>query len=375
MSSENPLDLGALIQLQENELDGHILEVEETIITEEEPQQQPEDDENTDDSETPEEAEEKTVEETPKEVIPKSNEPEEEESEESIEENEYTRYYNFLKSQNHLVVPDDFEFDGTPESLEEAHVLTENHRKQEAVAAIYGALSEDFKDAFKYALNGGSFQDFIQNIQTEEIPETLSTEEDQIKAIRAYYKETTKYSDEKINNMIDRLKQLEALEEEAEDAIDYLKDVKKEKASKLAEQQELARRQMEEAQIEARKNLESAITNSEFIPSTRKSKVKAYLNNLVTREDGQNTDFNRHIRDISTNPEHKAQLADILLSAYDPKKGFDLSRYIKQGKSRATSEFKKSLEETLDVKGRMSKGKTYTPKSEVAWSEILKQYD
>lgn len=361
MSSEKELDLGALIQLQENEFEGNIID-DPSIYSSEEEEETTEEVEETEEEVTEEEEE----------IIPVT----ETENTEEEDNNPSKQHYEFLKEQGLLAVPEDFEFDGTSEALQNAYEHTKNSLKKEAISAILETMSPDFRDAFKYATSGGTFQDFLNEVTSyNNIPEDISTEEAQVNAIRTYYKETTKHSPEKIESMIERLKKIDAIEEEAEDAVEYLKELKEKKAAELVKQQEQSKKEAEKALEEQRKALEQAVTNSEFIPSSRKAKVKAYLNNVITKDDGSNTDFNRHIKNISFNPEHKAQLADILQSAYDPAKGFDLSRYIKQGKSQATSEFKESLEEKLDLKGRMSKGKTYKPTNEVSWAEILKQYD
>lgn len=369
MSSENVLDLGALIELQENE--GNI--VNDDNYDEIQEDESVEDDQIEDQDDNASEADES--EEETEEIVPVTEEDSEEEEETEVSPAQ--QHFEFLKEQGLLALPEDFEFDGSSDSLEAAYEHTRNSLKKEALQAILGNMSPDFRDAFRYAVSGGSFNDFLKTTGfSGEAPIDISSEPGQIAVIRNYYKETTNYSDDKIDSMIDRLKKLDAIEEEAQDAVEYLDELKKQRATELAQQQEQARKDAEKALEEQRKALENAITNSEFIPSQRKTKVKAYLNNIQVKEDGENTEFNRHIRNISINPEHKAQLADILLSAYDPNKGFDLSRYIKQGKSQATSEFKESLEKKLDVKTRMSKGsKTYKPSKEVSWAEILKQYD
>lgn len=366
MSNEKPLDLGSLIQLQENEFEGNI--IDDDSISE------PESDEETDDDNI--ESEETTDDDSIESDEETDDNSTTDDGDDSTDISPSVQHFNFAKEQGMFIVPEDFKFDGTSESLEEAYRLTDIERKKQALSSILSAMSPDFQDAFKYAISGGSFNDFLN--QTGFINGNtdydLSSKDGQINAIKAYYKETTKYSDDKIDSMIERLEKLEALEEESEDAVEYLKDLRKQKATELAKQQEESRKQAEIALEEQRKALESAVDSSEFIPSTRKNKVKSYLNNIVTRDDGENTEFNRHIRNISSNVDHKAQLADIILSAYDPNKGFDLSRYIKQGKTQATSDFKKSLEDKLDFKGKMS-GKTYKPSKEVSWAEILKQYD
>lgn len=347
------LDLAQLIELQENEFSGNIIDVEPT------------------EKETKVDEETEVEEEIEEEIVPTTTE-EPKEQNDSI-----NAHFDFLKEQGLLNLPEDFEFDGTSESLAAAYEHTKESMKKDALHAVLDNMSHDFHDAFKYAINGGSLTKFLDVIgySKDVLPTDISSKESQIKVIRNYYKETTNYSEDKIESMISRLEKMEALEEEAEEALEYLEGLKAETAKNLVKEQEEAEVASRKAALESRKVIDDAISNLESIPTTRKPKVKAYLNNIVTRDDGENTDFNRAIKNISVNAEHKAQLADFLLSTYDPTKGFDLSRYIKQGKSQATNDFKSSLEEKLDIKSRMKGGKPYTATKEVPWSEILKQYD
>lgn len=358
------LDLAQLIELQENEFSGHnIDEGEET------PEKEVEIEESEQEEE---EEEEQPVKEEDQEIIPTTETEVTEEQPDPVK-----AHFEFAKEQGIIEVPEDFEFDGSSESLQQAYAHTDESRKKAALAAVLGNMPEDFHSAFKYAINGGSFSEFLNatGFSKVNLPTDISSKESQVQVIKNYYKETTNYSDDKINSMIDRLDKMEALEEEAEEAVEYLEELRSTAAEELVKQKAEQEKAAKEALKESRRLLDEAVTNLESIPNTRKPKVKAYLNNVVSREDGENTDFNRAIRNISVNAEHKAQLADFLHSTYDPKKGFDLSRYIKQGKSQATNDFKSSLEEKLDIKSRMSKGKTFTPTKEVPWSEILKQYD
>lgn len=383
MSNENTIDLGALIQLQEQQLEGHIIDSDLDPIIKNTDNDDNLDSNSIDDSKT-DPSNNDTVDDD-SEIVEDNNsttlETETESADDDNDSKEITAaqaHYEFIKEHNALVEPEGYEFDGSPESLEELYAFNRLNQRTEIIGEIYNGLSEDFKEAFKFAANGGTLANFLEvSGFNNQLPSDISTEEAQVQAIKSYYKETTKYSDSKIDSMIERLKKLgeDALEEEAEDAIEYIQEARKQKAAELAASQEAAKKEAEKAQEQQRKALEQAISSSEFIPQSRKNKVKAYINNLVTREDGVNTEFNRHISYISMNPEHKAQLADIVESTYDPKKGFDMSRYTKQGKTQATSDFKDSLEQKLDIKGRMNKGKTYTPTKEVPWGEILKQYD
>ena len=98
-----------------------------------------------------------------------------------------------------------------------------------------------------YVKNGGKFEDFYaaqqQQINYDAID--LRDESNQRTVIRELLR-TSGYTDEQINNKIDRYESADMLEEEAEDALSRLKVIKQQETAMLQQEQELARQQQEE---------------------------------------------------------------------------------------------------------------------------------
>lgn len=99
-----------------------------------------------------------------------------------------------------------------------------------------------------YVKNGGRFEDFYaaqqQAINYDNI--NLEDENNQRTVIRDLLK-ANGYTDEQINNKIDRYESADMLEEEAEDALSRLKVIKQQETERLQQQQEAAvKRQQEE---------------------------------------------------------------------------------------------------------------------------------
>ena len=99
-----------------------------------------------------------------------------------------------------------------------------------------------------YVKNGGRFEDFYaaqqQAINYDNI--NLEDENNQRTVIRDLLK-ANGYTDEQINNKIDRYESADMLEEEAEDALSRLKVIKQQETAMLQQQQEAAmKRQQEE---------------------------------------------------------------------------------------------------------------------------------
>jgi len=130
-------------------------------------------------------------------------------------------YYNFLKEYGVLDVPEDFKFEGTPESMEEAMEVTKRNMTAKVSQAIWEHLPDDFKPLLEYGLNGGkSLQEYLRAYNTEVDLENidLSEEVNQKAIIREYYKQTTPKNDEQIERMLTRLESMGGLDEEADDA-------------------------------------------------------------------------------------------------------------------------------------------------------------
>lgn len=98
-----------------------------------------------------------------------------------------------------------------------------------------------------YVKNGGKFEDFYAAQQQQINYDTidLRDESNQRTVIRELLR-TSGYTDEQINNKIDRYESADMLEEEAEDALSRLKVIKQQETAMLRQEQELARQQQEE---------------------------------------------------------------------------------------------------------------------------------
>lgn len=202
-----------------------------------------------------------------------------------------------------------------------------------------------------------------------------SNEKHQIKLIEDYYKHTTKFDDDKIESLIQRLITDDALEEEAIDAQTYLLDYEKERKADLVESQRLRNEAIEQQAAEQRRLIDEAIERSSIVQGRRKNSIKGYMFNPIKKNGEVDTDFNRTLKAIASNPEHRVILADLLFD-YKPEKGFDFSRYESKGQTRAARDIKKSLDEKLNtsLKGR----KQHVPEStskKTDWERILQNID
>jgi len=302
---------------------------------------------------------------------PDDTEPPTGESQETPTENDQIKnYYNFLKENNYLSVPEDFEFDGSPEKFQEALDQSRDNTYKEMMDALWNSLDEEGRDYVKYRLNGGkSLSEYIKMTQADEISDldsvSLQTVPDQKKVVKQHLKLTTKLDPSKIDKLVDQMEVSGQLTEEAQEAKESLKTYYSQRKQEILTQTDEEKRQY-------RKTLEQAINDNELISDDRKNKVRSFMINEVTKQDGVQTEFQRKVNQLSANPEHLAVLADILYDSYDPQKGFDLTRFEKKGGTKTVSSFQKKLENSLGHTSR--KGGTPpnpSSKNNVDWERFI----
>jgi hypothetical protein len=265
-------------------------------------------------------------------------------------------FYNFLSSSGYLQVDEDFEFTGDEESMEKALDQTVKKLQDQAATQLWQSFPQDFQEVAQFVANGGrSVKEFLslsqQQLDFDNIE--LDSADTQKQLLHNYYSETTKLAPEKINNLIKRAELAGTLESDAAEAYDELKALIDERKATIAEQDRKYQENLEKQQEEQRRAINESVDTSEFIGDKRKGKVKAFLMNPIKKGEQVDTDFNRALFAISSNPEHLVQLADILMD-YAPDKGFAMDRFEARASSKATRSLKKRLEEATQAKGKVS---------------------
>jgi hypothetical protein len=262
--------------------------------------------------------------------------------------------FEIWKQSGLLDVPEDFEFDGSVDKLEEAKELTVKNRYAQVFNAMMERMPAEFRDILTYASKGGSsVKDFLDTyMPAETVDLDLTSAENQKKVLREYYTRTNpNYTPERVDKLISSLEKAEALEESAQEAAVELQDLLVEQRQRLIEQQELDNQKAEERREQRTTELLNVI-DSGNMELMRKNRLKAALLKPVD-SDGRTMDATtKTISMIYQNPEHYVQLADILLD-YKPDKGFDLDRLATKKVTKKVSNFRKMIKE-IDPKTKMT---------------------
>jgi len=196
----------------------------------------------------------------------------------------YEALFSLLDDMGALSVGEDFEFDGTPEGIQEALKATDTSKQEVIAKQIWEGIPEDFRDAVLYGVNqGGSFEDYVKAT----IPKTLDqldldTKVDQRKAITLWYKETTQHSDEKIERLLDRLEASDALAEAAAESVEELEDIYAKRKKDVAATAAKAREAQIEEQTRWQNEIKDKIQSADFLRGRRKNKIAGFMFNPVT---------------------------------------------------------------------------------------------
>ena len=221
-------------------------------------------------------------------------------------------YFEDLKEKNFLDLPEDFEFKGTEESLQEALELTKTKLAEKTRQEIETGFQEF---VFK---NLEQIQNTYNTVDFEQVD--LSSEDTQKEVVRYYLQKTTKFKPEQIEKKINQFEQFAELEDEAKTALEELKVLDKEEKSQMAK----AAAEYEKAQTKAREDADKlfrkTLKETDEVSGIKinKDKVFSSLYNPVKLEDGSvTTNFNYKLNQVLSDPKKTIFLAHLLENDFE----------------------------------------------------------
>lgn len=306
------------------------------------------DDENIEEVEETEEGKE-TEESSTDDISTEETEDSDSSEQEDVDESAVA-YFEYLKENNILDLPEEFKFDGTAESVQEALKVTDQRKEAKAYQTIWNHLPDDFKPLLDYGLRGGkSLQEYLDvyaadNFDNYDLTDPIS----QKLVIEQYYRlMNPTATDDKISKWVERREQLGNLEEEAADALEFIKEKQEEnRRNFLAEQEQRQQAELKSKQA-AEENLKNSISKFEA-DSLRKSR----LQQLFFTPNKDVSEFDEKLDHIYSNPEHLVQLGDIIAD-YDPRIGFTYDRLKRKFKTDSNKKFSDIIKTKTDTKSQL----------------------
>ena len=260
-----------------------------------------------------------------------------------------TAYYKLLTEANTLRLPEGYEFDGTMEGLEKAFEDSKNYIQQSAMDNLLNNLDKDSVAFLKFKTTNptASPQDFFKSYEPITYKEgiRLNNDSQREQVVKDYLSRTTAFSPDKINREIERYKANGELGIESDDALNYLIKDDQNRAQQFIQQQEEQAKQRYQQLSQWQNSIIEA--TSKVVPAKqRQNQLQAFMFNIIDRGGQKSTDFDAKMREVYKNPQHYAQLADLLMD-YKSDEGFNFDRYKRQGASKSTSQFQQKLNDTL----------------------------
>lgn len=261
--------------------------------------------------------------------------------------------FEFLKSQGALFLPEDYEFKATAEGLEKAIAESAENFKQNAINDMFSAMPQEGRDLLTYYLNGGTNVKEFMQVYSEVDPTSLDidNEEHQEWAVRELLKETTQFSDARIERTIKLMRDDMRLKEEAQEAITELQNLKEAKRQAFVEsekqRQEEIKRQAAEQKAEFSRLL-SELNEINGIPYSKEDANKAIADiySPVRLTDGSvTTMFNYRLNKALSDPKTVALLNKLMES------DFKLDSVARKKTTDATSQLRKKLKDAQKFKG------------------------
>lgn len=261
-----------------------------------------------------------------------------------------TPYAQLLVDEGVLPNLDVKNFDGTADSLKEAMV----NEIIGAVDSYKDSLPERIKNLINNYEEGIPLEKLIQmdkletdisNVSVEKLEEDTSLQK---KIVSDYLKRTTKFSDTKINRMVDGYEDSGDLEEEAKTSLSELKDlVAAEKANELKSIAERRKADEENRKKELVALQDKIKTSTEIIPGIKiNDKVRNNVFASMTTPVGYDQNGRPVNKIVAARMENPVEFELKLHYLFEITKGFsDFTKLAEKGKRDATKAFEEAVSE------------------------------
>lgn len=268
-------------------------------------------------------------------------------------------YFELAASLGVLDLPEDFQFnEEDPENSVLAaidYTFQQNYKKAEE-ALLNGIQDSSVADLIKYGIEGGKFADLNQyfNVAQQETNYDaldLDDEENQIRVYKDYLNSTGRFTEKRINQMIEMLQEDDELSTEAHKAKDYfIQEARKQKEnlSKAAKERQEAE---ERAAYKRQQEFVTALSSSGFSKPQQQKILNSF--STVELENGRTVRaFEKTLLEIQNNPQHYIEFLS-LLNEYDPSKGFTHKKIAKEKETEIT---KSVLDKFKEAATHLGKG-------------------
>lgn len=230
-------------------------------------------------------------------------------------------FYDLLKEEGLINVPDDYKFNGTFEGIKQAQEQTYQYQYQMAQQQLLNSMPEKLRDVVTAGLNGVDDIDQLLTIKKDiDLKVDLSTESSQRNIIRRELSGTI--SEEDIDELIELYVDKGKLKSEAEKILAKRQEAASTRIEQMQQEAQQRAQQQQQEIIKYRENVNKQIVAQQWDQSRKQLVANEIHGNI------QGTPIiEAKLSNIFSNPEHMVVLADFL-TYYDGQK-FELDKYRK----------------------------------------------
>lgn len=259
------------------------------------------------------------------------------------------KFFELLKADGVLQLPEEYEFGGELSDLRSAFEYQNNMYKQQVAENFLNSVPEQLKDIYEASLSGVEDINELLSLKRKQTYNYDTTTLDSQRAIIKTDLQEKGISDSVIDNIIQQFEKEGTIEAEATTIADANKAKAEDEIRKMKEarEQEQLRAKQEQEQLfnEFYQNVSTTLASSQW-SDNKKKEIETDL--FKVDSDGLNA-VAKKINHIYGNPEALINFVDFL-SYYDPEKGFDLAAF-KQIEEKESRKLKDKWEETLTQSG------------------------
>ena len=245
-----------------------------------------------------------------------SEESKQEESEEEVEPSAFNVIYDDFKERGLFLVDDNFEFDGTEDSFEKAHIQTVLKLRDQAIDQAYQRLSPKQQAILKLGFGGVTDDDKVEQLSNITEVEGLSLDnvDNQKQVAETYFRMATRFSDARIKKEIQKMEDLDELKEFTEEVKPDITKFKEEEQVYIAQQQEQLEEQKRQIALKEKdifmKQFEADEVSGVPVTTKDKQEIEQFMYTPVRMNDGTETTLAQYkLNQYLADPEKRAILA------------------------------------------------------------------
>lgn len=265
-----------------------------------------------------------------------------------------TLYYNNLVENGLLKnLPEDFEFDGTFEGLQQAQLTHDKATEAAIKDAIWYNMPDDLKPVVEYGLKGGTdINEFIEKLQEFNVPDfDISTDAGQEAVIRYVYKRKG-ISENIIESSIIALDEKNQLASEAQHALDVMEREKTAyQNNKIAEATRMEQQRIKDEKLFQETAKSAILAKKEWDNNTK----RLIYTTMFKKDETGVSDAERKLSQIKNDPNSYAELVNFI-NHYDVNSNqFKLERYFKISENlekKVKTNWEKGLNSSTAIKSK-----------------------